>query len=326
MVDQFKDADVPKPVTDDMADAGVRVDRERQALSETVGEARDAVVAEARDIGDEAASRLAEGAEGARDEAAAGLTAFSDALKAASSELSGKQLGFAGDMVQQAAGGLESFVRAVEGRSPGEMLDGLRSFGRQNPVGFIAGSVLAGFALGRVAAVLPAEAGSTPSPAAPAGRREQDDADRRLRRRRRASDQVEGAGAMTPDRDDRSLASLVSDLVQQLSTLVQTEGKLLRSEVRESGKKITAGAIEIVAGAGLLIAALVILLQALVQALAAAGLGEAWASLLVGLVVALVGYLVVQRGTKNLSPDELALSRSTEQLRKDANLVKEQTQ
>ena len=52
----------------------------------------------------------------------------------------------------------------------------------------------------------------------------------------------------------------------------------------------------------------------------------AWAALLVGVVVALVGYLVIQRGTKNLSPDELALSRSTDQLRKDANLVKEQTQ
>ena len=51
---------------------------------------------------------------------------------------------------------------------------------------------------------------------------------------------------MTPDPDDRSLATLISDLVQQLSTLVQTEGKLLRSEVRESGKKITAGAIEVV--------------------------------------------------------------------------------
>ena len=131
---------------------------------------------------------------------------------------------------------------------------------------------------------------------------------------------------MTPDRDDRSLATLVSDLVQQLSTLVQSEGRLLRSEVRESGKKISAGAIEIVAGAGLLVAALVILLQALVQALAQAGLGEAWASLVVEIVVALVGYLVVQRGTKNLSPDELALPRSTEQLRKDAHLVKEQTQ
>ena len=131
---------------------------------------------------------------------------------------------------------------------------------------------------------------------------------------------------MTPDPDDRSLATLISDLVQQLSTLVQTEGKLLRSEVRESGRKITAGAIEVGAGAVLLVAALVILLQALVHAIAVAGLGEGWAALLVGVVVAVIGYFVVQRGTKNLTPDELALPRSSEQLRKDATLVKEQTQ
>lgn len=131
---------------------------------------------------------------------------------------------------------------------------------------------------------------------------------------------------MTPERNERSFAELVSDLVQQLSTLVQTEGRLLRSELRESGERIGAGAVEILAGAGLLIAALVVLLQALVHALAQAGLGMVWSSALVGLVVALVGYLTLQRGRKNLTSDALAPRRSAEQLRKDAHLVKEQTQ
>jgi len=110
---------------------------------------------------------------------------------------------------------------------------------------------------------------------------------------------------MTPEPEDRSLGTLISDLVQQLSTLVQTEGKLLRSEVRESGRKVASGAIEVMAGAVMLIAALVILLEALVQALARTGMGPAWASLIVGIVVAVVGYFVVQRGAKNLSPEEL---------------------
>jgi len=91
-------------------------------------------------------------ADAAKDEAAAGLAAFSDALKAARSELSDRKLGFAGDMLTQAADGLESFSRALEGRSSAEMLEAVRDFGRRNPMGFIAGSVLAGFALGRVAA------------------------------------------------------------------------------------------------------------------------------------------------------------------------------
>ena len=166
MVDQTKSsAGRSTDVGEDISDAGRRLDDERKAISDTIVEAKDAVTAQARDLKDQATDRLGTQAESMKEEATASLTAFSDALKAASSELSGKQLGFAGDMVQQAAGGLESLVRAVEDRSPGEMLDSLRSFGRQNPIGFIAGSVLAGFALGRLAAVLPPEAGSTTSPA-----------------------------------------------------------------------------------------------------------------------------------------------------------------
>ena len=101
---------------------------------------------------DQAAAAARAQADAAKDEAAAGLAAFSDALKAARSELSDRKLGFAGDMLTQAADGLEGFSRALEGRSSAEMLEAARDFGRRNPMGFIAGSVLAGFALGRVAA------------------------------------------------------------------------------------------------------------------------------------------------------------------------------
>ena len=166
MVDQTtRSAGRTTDVAEDISDAGRRLEEERKAISETMVEAKGAMTTQARDLKDQATDQLGTQVEGMKEEATAGLTAFSDALRAASSELSGKQLGFAGDMVQQAAGGLESLVRAVEDQSPREMLDSLRSFGRQNPIGFIAGSVLAGFALGRLAAVLPPEAGSTPSPA-----------------------------------------------------------------------------------------------------------------------------------------------------------------
>ena len=100
----------------------------------------------------QAAEAARDQADAAKDEAAAGLAAFSDALKAARSELSDRKLGFAGDMLTQAADGLEGFSRTLEGRSSAEMLEAVRDFGRRNPMGFIAGSVLAGFALGRVAA------------------------------------------------------------------------------------------------------------------------------------------------------------------------------
>ena len=124
VVDQFNDADVLKPVTDDMADAVVPGGQGAAGAVRTVGEARDAVVAEARDIGDEAACRLAEGAEGARDEAAAGLTAFSDALKAASSTAIGQAARLCrrrGPAGRRRAGEPRAFAAGqLAGRSPGD--------------------------------------------------------------------------------------------------------------------------------------------------------------------------------------------------------------
>ncbi len=154
MADQT--TEVPAPVASggsDLREAGSRLKEEGQALSSSLADAGKDAAAQARELGEQAMSSLGSETEAVRDEATEGLIAFSDALKAASAELSGKRLGFAGDVVQQAAGGLETLARSFEGRSPAEMLDAVRSFGRQNPVGFIAGSVLAGFALGRVAAV-----------------------------------------------------------------------------------------------------------------------------------------------------------------------------
>lgn len=107
----------------DLRDAGSRLKEEGQALSSSLVDAGKDAAAEARDLGEKAMSSLGSETEAVRDEAAEGLIAFSDALKAASAELSGKRLGFAGDMVEQAAGGLEALARSFEGRSPGEMLE-----------------------------------------------------------------------------------------------------------------------------------------------------------------------------------------------------------
>jgi hypothetical protein len=131
---------------------------------------------------------------------------------------------------------------------------------------------------------------------------------------------------MTPEKDNRSAATLVSDLVHQLSTLMKTEGRLLRSELTHSARRAGAGAMEVAAGAILLLAALLVLLQALIVALANLGMGAGWASLLVGGVVAVIGAILVKRGTANMDPSELAPTRTADQLGKDAHLAKEQTQ
>jgi hypothetical protein len=55
-------------------------------------------------------------------------------------------------------------------------------------------------------------------------------------------------------------------------------------------------------------------------------IGDAWAALLVGVVIAIIGVAFLAKGRHDLSPTNLTPDRTTSQLRKDARLVKEQSQ
>jgi hypothetical protein len=121
--------------------------------------------------------------------------------------------------------------------------------------------------------------------------------------------------------DGRTLPELVSQLTTDLANLVRKESELVRTELTE--KLHTAGKAtgEIAAGGLLMVAALLVLLQALVIALSKV-MDPLWASLLVGVVVAGVGYFLVRAGMKMLKPEHLAPDRSARQLQKDAQLMK----
>mgnify|MGYP001492346295 CR=1 FL=1 len=124
--------------------------------------------------------------------------------------------------------------------------------------------------------------------------------------------------------DNRSLASLISDLTEQGSTLIRTEARLLRTELSEKLSKVGTSAIEVLAGAICLLAALLVLLQALVIALANTGLGGGWASLIVGVAVAALGLFLIRNGKSGLDPHEMDPERTRRQLESDARVVKEQ--
>jgi hypothetical protein len=64
----------------------------------------------------------------------------------------------------QAAEGVERFAGSLKNKPFTDVLDDLRSYGRENSVALIAGSLLAGLALGRfVKSSMPASAPSQPS-------------------------------------------------------------------------------------------------------------------------------------------------------------------
>ena len=58
---------------------------------------------------------------------------------------------FQQDLLREAADGLKQIAHAVEGKSIGTMAAELSEFGRQNPVAYLGGAALVGFALARFA-------------------------------------------------------------------------------------------------------------------------------------------------------------------------------
>ena len=126
-------------------------------------------------------------------------------------------------------------------------------------------------------------------------------------------------GGQTPR--GAGLVDLVGQLGVDLAALVRKESELIRTELAEKMRAAARGVGDIAAGGLLLVAALLVLLQALVIALSKV-MDPLWASLIVGLGVAAVGYLLVRMGMKALTPDGLKPDRTARQLRKDAELIK----
>lgn len=124
---------------------------------------------------------------------------------------------------------------------------------------------------------------------------------------------------MTPD--NRTLPELVSQLTTDLATLVRKESELIRTELTEKLQVAGKAAGEIAAGGLLMVAALLVLLQALVIALSKF-MDPLWASLIVGVAVAAVGYWLIRMGMKLMKPEHLSPDRSARQLQKDAQLMK----
>ena len=125
--------------------------------------------------------------------------------------------------------------------------------------------------------------------------------------------------------DSRSVPELLSDLVSQTTTLFRQEGELIRAEMSEKLGQILGAAGALAAGGILLLVALIVLALALVHAVSQLGdMGVGWASLIVGLALAVVGALLLMKGKNSLDAGNLAPRRTMHQVKRDANLVKEQ--
>ena len=129
---------------------------------------------------------------------------------------------------------------------------------------------------------------------------------------------------MATTQESRSIGELLRDLANDSTALIRQELALARTEAQEKLHQSITAVVLIVAGGFLGFAALIVLLDALVYGLTEAGIERWLAALIVGGVVAAIGFLLVRKGQNDLSATRLTPDRTAASVRKDINLVKEQ--
>ena len=123
--------------------------------------------------------------------------------------------------------------------------------------------------------------------------------------------------------EERSLRDLVADLGSSITTLFRKEIQLARAETSEKISQ-AGGAVAVIAAGGVLaMAALIVLLEAIVIAIADAGLPPAAAAAIVGVAVAVLAYVLIHMGIRNLRASQLVPSRTVDALKRDAQVAEE---
>ncbi|MXQ08119.1 phage holin family protein [Alphaproteobacteria bacterium GH1-50] len=123
--------------------------------------------------------------------------------------------------------------------------------------------------------------------------------------------------------DPRGSASLIGDIVTHLSNLLQSEIALAKSEISENLGRAGV-AVGLLIGAMIIaLTALNVLAAAVVTGLTALGIAPGWASLIVGVALSLIAYLLLRKGLNDLKLSSLAPSKTVENVRRDVATMKE---
>lgn len=121
---------------------------------------------------------------------------------------------------------------------------------------------------------------------------------------------------------DQSVKSLLVELVNNVGKLVRQEVQLVQVETSEKASQALEGIFVIIGGLLVAFAALLILLQALVVGVA--NFVEPWlASVIVGVVVAIIAFAMIKYGQSNLKTENLTPDRTLRVMRDQKEMVME---
>jgi hypothetical protein len=132
-----------------------------------------------------------------------------------------------------------------------------------------------------------------------------------------------GMIAMQQSKEDRSLGDLFSELSRETSTLIRQEVALAKSEMTDKATTVGKNVGFLAVGGAVAYAGFLVLLGALVIILA---LFLPWwlSALIVGFVVAAVGYALVQKGLSTLKQVDMAPRETIDSLKEDKEWAKRQ--
>jgi len=126
-------------------------------------------------------------------------------------------------------------------------------------------------------------------------------------------------------REDRSIGELFGQLSQDMTLLFRQELQLARAEMSTKISQVTSNLVSVVAGGFVAYVGALALVAALILGLHEAAEISPWVSaLIVGAIFAIAGYVMLNRGLKELKRVDLAPRRTVETLKDDVQWAKEQ--
>ena len=126
-------------------------------------------------------------------------------------------------------------------------------------------------------------------------------------------------------REDRSIGELFGQLSQDMTLLFRQEVQLARAELSEKISQVTSNLVSVVAGGFVAYVGALALVAALILGLQDLAEISPWVSaLIVGAMFAVAGYVMLNRGLKELKRVDLAPRRTVETLKDDVQWAKEQ--
>ncbi|HEY0515223.1 MAG TPA: phage holin family protein [Thermoanaerobaculia bacterium] len=131
-------------------------------------------------------------------------------------------------------------------------------------------------------------------------------------------------------KDDRSIGQLLKELTQESSTLLKQEVDLAKTEMSEKASRVGANLGEVAVGGAVALLGAIALLLFVINGLASLlskfmseGIAVWLAPLIVGAILAAIGYSLVKKALANLKHESITPQKTTQSLQENKEWLKQ---